>query len=49
MDYSRPGTYITDGKIIDLNKTAFNRNGRYRAYIASGIDSVSVKIKIKEL
>lgn len=42
-------TYITDGKIIDLNKTAFNRNGRYRAYIASGIDSVSVKIKIKEL
>jgi hypothetical protein len=41
--------YTTSGKIIDLNKSVFNRNGRYRAFLASDDDVVSVKINFSEL
>lgn len=41
--------YTTSGKIIDLNKSVFNRNGRYRAFLASDDDVISVKIIFSEL
>ena len=40
--------YTTDGKILDLGKTAANRNGRYRAFLAVGTDSLGVKIEIEK-
>ena len=38
--------YTTDGAIIDLGKTGANRNGVYRAFLAEGKDSLTVKIEI---
>lgn len=40
--------YVSSGKIIPLNKTAANRNGHYLAFMATGTDSVEVKIEITE-
>jgi hypothetical protein len=41
--------YVTDAKIVDLGNPVFNRNGRYRAFIAAGCDSMRIKIKISEI
>jgi hypothetical protein len=38
--------YESDGEIADLNCTAENRNGRYRAFAATGWDTLCVKINI---
>ncbi len=38
--------YETDGKIIDLDKTAQNRNGHYRAFAAVGEQTLGIKIEI---
>lgn len=38
--------YTTNGTITDLNKTAANRNGHYRAFLAHGQDSLQVDIQI---
>ena len=38
--------YTTDGTIIDLNQTAANRNGHYRAFLAHGQDTLHVDIQI---
>ncbi|MBR0443701.1 MAG: hypothetical protein IIX15_05110 [Clostridia bacterium] len=38
--------YTTDGEIVDLDKVAANRNGHYRAFAATGKDTVSVKVEI---
>ena len=38
--------YTTSGTISDLNRTAANRNGHYRAFAATGIDTLRVKIEI---
>jgi hypothetical protein len=38
--------YVTDGKIIDLGRTAANRNGRYRAYLSHAEDALFIKAEI---
>ena len=38
--------YTTNGKISDTGKTGANRNGIYRAFLATGKDSLNVKIEI---
>lgn len=38
--------YITDGEIIDTGRIAANRNGHYREYLATGENTVNVKIEI---
>jgi hypothetical protein len=38
--------YVTDGRIIDLNSVAENRNGRYRAFSAIGKEHLGVHIEI---
>jgi len=38
--------YTTSGKITDLCKLAANRNGRYRTFIATAQDTLTVKIEI---
>lgn len=40
--------YITSGEIINLNKTAANRNGHYGMYLAKGKDKLSVEICIEK-
>ena len=38
--------YTTSGKIIDLNRTAANRNGHYRVFIATSQNTLNVRIEI---
>lgn len=38
--------YTTNGKISDTGKTGANRNGIYRAFLAEGKDSLTVKIEM---
>ena len=38
--------YTTDGEITDTERLFANRNGHYRAFLAKGIDSLSVRISI---
>lgn len=38
--------YTTDGRITDLGRVAANRNGHYRAFVASADKKLSVKIEI---
>ncbi|MBQ8389156.1 MAG: hypothetical protein IJX46_09550 [Clostridia bacterium] len=38
--------YTTNGKIVDLNKIAANRNGHYRVFIATSQNTLDVKIEI---
>ena len=38
--------YETDGKIISLGKTARNRNGHYRTYLATGSNMLNIRIEI---
>jgi len=38
--------YTSSGKIIDLKKTATNRNGYYHAYLATAKDNINIKIEI---
>ena len=38
--------YTTDGTVIDLGRIAANRNGHYRAFLASGTDKLKIKIEI---
>lgn len=38
--------YTTDGTVVDLGKTAANRNGHYRAFAVTGKDALHVKIEI---
>ena len=38
--------YTTNGRIVDLDQTAQNRNGYYRAFAAIGTDQLSVQIEI---
>ncbi len=40
--------YSTGGKITDLDLTAYNRNGFYKAFVASGKKKIRVKVKISE-
>ena len=40
--------YTTSGKVIDLEKTAANRNGHYDAFLATGENTVHVKIAIEK-
>lgn len=41
-------TYITNGKIVDLEQTGANRNGVYKLFCAEGNGCVSVKIQIQK-
>jgi hypothetical protein len=41
--------YTTDGRITDLNTRVSNRNGRYRAILATSKDCLNVKIRIREI
>lgn len=41
--------YTTDGEIINLNKTAKNRNGYYKAYVAAAKSNINIKIEIVKL
>lgn len=41
--------YTTDGKITDLEKTAKNRNGYYKAFLASAKSRLYIKIEIIKL
>ena len=38
--------YTTSGRIVDLEKTAQNRNGHYRAFAAIGSEQLNVQIEI---
>ena len=38
--------YTTNGRVIDLDGTAANRNGHYRAFIAAAQGTLIVKIEI---
>ena len=38
--------YTTDGTILALGKTAANRNGHYQAFLATGNDTLHIKITI---
>ncbi len=38
--------YTTDGALIDLNKTAANRNGHYKAFLAKGQNTLHINITI---
>jgi hypothetical protein len=38
--------YTTDGYIVDLNKIAANRNGHYKAFLATAKDNLDIKIQI---
>ena len=38
--------YTASGEILDLDRVAANRNGYYRTFVATGIDSLSVSIEI---
>ena len=38
--------YTTDGVISDMKKTAANRNGHYRTFIATSQNTVNIKIQI---
>ena len=38
--------YITDGKLLDLERLGGNRNGHYKAFCASGENRVSVRVQI---
>ena len=40
--------YTANGTILDLNMTAANRNGHYRAFLATAKDTLSVKIEIEK-
>ena len=40
--------YETDGKVVDLGYAAENRNGHYRAFAATGNNTLSVHITITE-
>lgn len=40
--------YTTNGKIIDYNKLASNRNGNYKIFYAQGNENLNVKIEIYE-
>ena len=39
--------YSTDGAFADIKRAARNRNGYYKAFIAEGMNTVSVKIEIE--
>lgn len=41
--------YRTDGVIVDLHKTAANRNGHYRAFLATAPNALTVQIEIKTM
>jgi len=41
--------YTTDGKLIDTEKPARNRNGHYRVFRAEGKDRLNIKIEIYSL
>ena len=41
--------YTTDGNISDLNRIAANRNGHYRAYVATGKNILNLKIEIEKI
>ena len=38
--------YTTNGSIQDLNRTAANRNGHYRGFLATAENTLNVKIEI---
>ncbi|MBQ8719544.1 MAG: hypothetical protein IJY65_00745 [Clostridia bacterium] len=38
--------YTTDGTVLDLGRTAANRNGHYRAFLATGSGKLKLKIEI---
>ncbi len=38
--------YTTDGTIVDLGRTAANRNGHYRAFVATGKNALHINITI---
>ena len=38
--------YTTDGTIVDQNRIAANRNGHYRAFLATANDTLTIKIEI---
>ena len=38
--------YSTNGRIVDLNKTAANRSGYYRTFLAVGQNKLDLKIEI---
>ena len=38
--------YETDGEVVDLGYTAENRNGRYRAFAATGKNAIAVRMTI---
>ena len=40
--------YTTNGRIMDLNRTAANRNGHYRGYIAISQNTLNVKIELEK-
>ena len=40
--------YTTNGTVVDLGKTAANRNGHYRAFMATGEDTLNITITITE-
>ena len=41
--------YTTDGEIVDTGKTAANRSGHYRAFIATAQNGLNVRIEIIKL
>lgn len=40
--------YITNGAVVDLNKTAANRSGYYRAFLAVGQNDLDLKVEISK-
>lgn len=42
-------TYVTDGKIVDLEQTGANRNGVYKLFCAENPDSVTVEIQAEKV
>ncbi len=41
--------YITDGEIIDYNRTACNRNGHYKVFLAISKKTLKIKVEILKL
>ncbi len=41
--------YTTDGRILNMEKVAANRNGHYQAFLAAGETSLNVKIEIVKI
>ena len=41
--------YTTNGEILNLNKVAANRNGRYQVYLATAPTKLNVKIEINKI